>query len=125
MCGRNGLGGPMRQRSTNIRWAGSNGVSRATHAPDGSVNTHDQSPVAIRRQPQPSNARRASSAVVDSAMSGSLGIALPYQRRAMLATARLHTSASLALDRLQIVAQCQVEGMRLVTLDRALARHPL
>ena len=27
-------------------------------------------------------------------------------------------------DRL-LLAQCQVEGMRLVTLDRALARHPL
>ena len=34
------------------------------------------------------------------------------------------TSTRDSFDRL-LLAQCQVEGMRLVTLDRALARHPL
>jgi PIN domain nuclease of toxin-antitoxin system len=55
----------------------------------------------------------------------SLGIALlPIDHRHALATVDPEPATRDPFDRL-LLGQCAVEGMRLVTLDRALADHPL
>jgi len=49
---------------------------------------------------------------------------LPINGRHVLADVEIAPAARDPFDRL-LLAQCQVEGLRLVTLDRALRQHPL
>ena len=49
---------------------------------------------------------------------------LPIETRHVIVTAAPEPDTRDPFDRM-LLAQCQVEGLRLVTMDRALTRHPL